>query len=84
MTLQAPVQRRACQVWDGRLQGIKAVVQRQQRVPPEGDDGRLLSLDQDCQTWFLRSGFEILNRLALAPFRNRLGVRRETIHWIVF
>ena len=32
MALQAAVQGRACQVWDRGLQGIEAVVQRQQGV----------------------------------------------------
>ena len=59
---------------DGWLQGIQAIVQRQQRVPPESDDGRLLSLGQDRRAWLLGPGLEILNRLALAPFRNRLRV----------
>ena len=42
MALQAAVQRRARQVRDRRLQGVEAVVERQQRMPAEGDDDRLL------------------------------------------
>lgn len=38
MPLQAPMQRRACQMRDRRLQRIEIVIQRQQRVPPERDD----------------------------------------------
>ena len=40
MALQAAVQRRARQVRDGRLKRVQAVVQRQQRMPAEGDDHR--------------------------------------------
>jgi hypothetical protein len=38
VTLKTPVQRRARQMRDGRLQGVEAVVERQQRMPSEGDD----------------------------------------------
>ncbi len=40
--LQASVQGRAGEVWDRRLQGVEAVVGRQQRVAAERDDDRLL------------------------------------------
>ena len=40
MALQAAVQRRARQMRDGRLKRVQAVVQRQQRMPAEGDDHR--------------------------------------------
>ena len=43
-------------------------------MPPESNDSRLLGLCQDRRAWLLRPGLEILNRLALAPFRNRLRV----------
>ncbi len=59
---------------DGWLQGIEAVVQRQQRVPPKSDKGRLLRLSQDRRAGLSRSRLEILNRLALAPLRDCLGV----------
>ncbi|MDB5369795.1 MAG: hypothetical protein JWP20_1353 [Roseomonas sp.] len=42
MALEATVQGRARQVRDGRLQGVEAVIKRQQRVPPEGDDHSLI------------------------------------------
>ena len=41
VALQAAMQGRARQVRDRRLQGIKAVVERQQRMPTEGNDDRL-------------------------------------------
>lgn len=66
---------------DGWLQGMETIVQRQQRAPQraptKSDDGRLLGLGQDRRARFLWPGLEILNRLASAPLRNRLGVRRE-------
>ena len=37
-TLKASMQGRPGQVWDGRLQGIEAIAERQQRVLAEGDD----------------------------------------------
>jgi hypothetical protein len=41
VALQTPVKRRARQVRDGRLQGVKAVVERQQRMPSESNDDSL-------------------------------------------
>ena len=38
MTLQTAVQRRARQMRDGGLQSVKAIVERQQSMPPEGND----------------------------------------------
>jgi hypothetical protein len=35
------------QMWDRRLQRIEAVVERQQRMPTECDNHRLLSFGQD-------------------------------------
>ena len=47
MALEAAMQRRARQMRDGRLQSIKAVVERQQSMPPEGDDYGLFLDRQD-------------------------------------
>ena len=41
MALQTAMQGRARQMRDGGLQGAKAVVERQQRMPSEGDDDGL-------------------------------------------
>jgi hypothetical protein len=41
VALQTPVKRRARQMRDRRLQGIKAVVERQQSMPSEGNDDGL-------------------------------------------
>ena len=38
MTLEATMKGRARQVRNGRLQSLKAIVERQQRMPSEGDD----------------------------------------------
>ena len=38
MPLQTAMQGRACQVWDRRLQGIETIIQRKQRMTPEGHD----------------------------------------------
>lgn len=74
VTQQAPMQGRTLQMWDRWLQGIEAVIQRQQCVPTKSNERRLLSLCQDRRALPLRLGLEILNRLALAPFRNRFLV----------
>ena len=47
VALQAAMQRRARQMRDGRLQRVEAVVERQQRMPSEGDDDGLLLDGQD-------------------------------------
>lgn len=41
MALEAPVQRRASEMGDCRLQGVKAIVERQERVLAKGDGGGL-------------------------------------------
>src|SRR4029453_6332777 len=41
VTLEASMQGRPGEVWDGRLQGIETIVQRQQRMLAEGNDDRL-------------------------------------------
>ena len=41
VALQTPVKGRARQMRDGRLQGIKTVVERQQSMPAEGNDDSL-------------------------------------------
>lgn len=74
MPLQTPMQRRARQMWDRRLQSIEAVVQRQQCVPPEGDDHCLLVVAQNSGAWLLRAGLLVFDRLAFAPLRNGLWV----------
>jgi hypothetical protein len=42
MSLQASVQRGPGQMRDRRLQRMTTLIQRQERMPPEGDNGRFL------------------------------------------
>lgn len=74
VTLKAAMQRRPCQVRDRGLQGVEAIVERQERMPSEGDDSRLLGLGQNRRARFRRTGLHILYRRALAPLRNRLRI----------
>lgn len=46
VTLRAPMRRGSRQLGDRGLQSIEAVIQRQERVPPEGDFCRLFLLGQ--------------------------------------
>ena len=41
VALQAAMQRRARQMRDGRLQGVQAIVERQQSMPSQGDNDGL-------------------------------------------
>lgn len=59
---------------DRRLQRIKAVVQRQQGVPPEGYNHRLLGFGQDGGMRGLRPSLQILDRRPFTPLRHRLGI----------
>ena len=49
------MQRRARQMRDGRLQSVKAIIERQQRMPSKGDDHCLLLDGQDGRSGLLRS-----------------------------
>jgi hypothetical protein len=42
MTLEATMQRGPCQMRDGRLQRIEAIIEWKERMPPEGGDDRLV------------------------------------------
>ena len=77
VSLEAPVQRRPCQMRDRGLQSIEAVVQRQQRVTSKRDDRRLLGLGENRRSRFLRPSFAVLNRRALAPLRDCLRVNSQ-------
>src|SRR5215210_8899476 len=52
---------------DGGLEGVEAVVQRQQRVPPNGNDDGLLFHGQHGRARLLRPHRLVSNGLALAP-----------------
>ena len=74
MSLQAPVQRRPRQVRDLWLQGVEAIVQRQQGMASKGNDRRFPGLGQNRRARLCRTGLHILDRRALAPLRDRLRV----------
>ena len=61
-------------IYDGWLQGIQAVVQRQQRVPPEGGNDRLLLDHQHGRLWILRPWTQTLSRGPLLPLDPGLRV----------
>ena len=74
MALEAAMQRRARQMRDGRLQSVKAIIERQQRMPSKGDDHGLLLDGQDGRSGLLRSCWEIGSRGALPPLGDGLRV----------
>lgn len=57
---------------DGWLQRIEAIVERQQRMPPESDDDRLLLDREHGRLGFLGTRRKIGNGLTLLPLRNSL------------
>jgi len=59
-------------------QGIKAVIQRQQRMPAKGHDHRFVRLGKDRGARLFRACLLIFDSLTLAPFRNcfRVGPKR--------
>src|SRR5665213_226059 len=59
---------------DGRLQGVEAVIERQQRVAPEGDDRGFLFHRQDGRMRFLRPGPAIGDALPVLPLGDGLLV----------
>jgi hypothetical protein len=61
VALKTAMQRRTRQMGNGRLQRVDAIVERQQRVPSEGDDNRFLFNRENCRPRFLRSRALITN-----------------------
>jgi len=59
---------------DGRLQCIEAIVERQQRMPPESDDDRLLLDGEHGRLGFLGTSREVGDGVAPLPLRNSLLV----------
>ena len=72
VALQAAMQRRARQMRDGRLQGVEAIVERQQGMPSESDDDGLFLDRQDRRSGLLRPGRQIGDRRPLLPLGDRL------------
>lgn len=56
------------------LEGVEAVVERQQGIAPEGDDDGLVLGGEDCRLRFLRAGLKIGDRGPLFPFGDGLRV----------
>src|ERR1700741_2807523 len=59
---------------DRRLQGIEAIVERQQRVAAESDDDRLVLDGQHRGLGIFWPGLQIGDGAALPPFGNGLGI----------
>jgi hypothetical protein len=74
MALVAAVQGGPDQVEDAVLQGIEAVIQRQQRMPAKRNAHRFLFLRQHCGTQLLRPHRRIMHVLAPLPLRHRLWI----------
>src|SRR4029077_8793184 len=68
------MQRRAGQMRQRCLQGIEAVVERQERMPAKGDDDRFVLDRQHRGLRFSRSSRQIGDRPALAPLGHGLLV----------
>src|ERR1700677_734114 len=68
------MQRRARQMRDRGLQGIKAVVERQQSMPSEGDNDGLFLCWQDCRSGLLGSCRQVGNGGPHFPLGDRLRV----------
>jgi hypothetical protein len=72
VALQAAMKRRPRPMGDGWLEGIKAIIQRQQCGPAEGDDDRLFFDRQGRRLRPFGAGREVANRSAAFPFSDRL------------
>jgi hypothetical protein len=72
VALQTAMQRRARQARDCRLQGVEAVVERQQGMPSESDDDGLFLDGQDRRSGLLRSRRHIRDGGPSFPLGDRL------------
>src|SRR5215212_3369340 len=72
--MKTAVQAGARQVRDRGLEGIEAVIQRQQRVPPKGDNDGLLLEREHGRARLLGASALVLDRGALLPLGHRLRV----------
>ena len=61
-------------MWECRLEGVEAVVQRQERVSPERDDNRFLVLAQDSRARLLRPHWCIAEGLPFLPLGDGLRI----------
>src|SRR5215213_2475946 len=55
---------------EGGLEGIEAVIERQERVPPKGNDDRLFLEREHRRLGLLGSGGPVGNRATLLPLRD--------------
>lgn len=79
VTLKAAMQGRTCQMRNAGLQGIKAVIQRQQRMPAKRHDHRFVRLGQNRGSRLFGTCLLILDSLALSPFCNCFRVDPELL-----
>jgi hypothetical protein len=70
MPLKAAVQGRACQVWDGGLERVEAVVWGQKLVAPESDKDGLLLDRQHRRSGLTKTSWQIGIGGALPPLRD--------------
>ena len=68
--LQAAMQRRSHQVWDGQLQSIEAVIKRQNGITADGDDDRSLLATENGLS--VRLSARLCDRRPLRRFRTAL------------
>ena len=68
------MQGRARQVGDRCLQGVEAIVERQERVAPEGDDDGLVCGGEHRGAGVCRAGSEVMDRASLPPLGDRLRI----------
>lgn len=71
---EQPVQAGARQVRNAGLQGIKAVIQRQQRVLAKDNARRFFLCRQNRRPWRLRPDRLVFDRCSLAPFADGLRI----------
>ena len=64
---------------DRRLQGVQAVIQWQQGMPPKRDDDRFVLDRQNGRARVFWTGRQIVDGTALLPLRNRLRVDPMTM-----
>jgi hypothetical protein len=74
MPLQAAMQRRSREMWNGGLEGIEAIIERQERVLAKGDDQRFFRFAEHCRPRLSGSHPSIAHRTTSAPFSSGLGI----------
>ena len=72
MALQASMQRRARQMWNGGLKRVEAIIEWQQRVPAKGDNHGLFFKGKNCRMWVLRTCRKVGQRSSFPPLGDRL------------